>query len=308
MQGFAIIETLSAGSAAWLGWHPEGHHDAHEPKWWSQWTADPLVLMTLLLVGVAYVVGTRRLWQRGGRYSGVTLIHLLCMGAGWLSIVLSLLSPLDALSDVSFAAHMTQHEVLMLVAAPLLVLGRPLVVLLWALPREGRLWVGQLVSRRAFAKSWQALSGPFVSLVVHGLAVWVWHIPSLFDAALAHEPVHAVQHLCFFFSAALFWWALVHGRYGRVGYGVSVLFVFATALHQSVLGALLTLGQVVWYPLAADRARGAGIDPLQDQQLAGLLMWVPSGVLFALLGLALFSAWLGDMEHRARRRSARSPP
>jgi putative membrane protein len=299
-----------------VSWHPEAHeahsaeaHDAeaHAPSGWSQWTADPLVLTTLMLVGAAYTVGTRRLWQRGGRYSGVGIPQLLCMLAGWLAIVLSLLSPLDALSDVSFAAHMTQHEVLMLVAAPLLVLGRPLVVLLWALPGAGRRWVGQQVSRPAFARSWRLLSDPFVTLVVHGLAVWLWHIPVLFDAALAYEPLHAVQHLCFFVSAALFWWALVHGRYGRVGYGVSVLFVFATALHQSVLGALLTLGQVVWYPLAADRARGAGIDPLEDQQLAGLLMWVPTGVLFALLGLALFSAWIGDMEHRARRRSAARP-
>jgi putative membrane protein len=246
-------------------------------------------------------VGTWRLWQRAGRYHAVRPRHLACMAAGWLSLVLSLLSPLDALSDVSFAAHMTQHEVLMLVAAPLLVLGRPLVVLLWSLPASARRRVGQITSHAAFAGTWRWLSGPVVTLIVHALAVWVWHVPRLFDAALAHEPIHAVQHLCFFLTAALFWWAVVHGRYGRVGYGVSVLFVFATALHQSVLGALLTLARVAWYPLAAERARGAGLDPLGDQQLAGLLMWVPSGVLFSILGLALFSAWIGDVEHRARR-------
>jgi cytochrome c oxidase assembly factor CtaG len=194
---------------------------------------------------------------------------------------------------------MTQHEILMLVAAPLLVLGRPLVVLLWSLPADARQRVGKLVTGDGVAMAWRVTTAPLTTLLVHGLAVWVWHVPRLFDAALESEPIHALQHLCFFVSAALFWWAIIHGRYGRAGYGVSVLFVFATALHQSVLGALLTLGRVVWYPLAAARARETGFDPLQDQQLAGLLMWVPSGVLFTLLGLALFSAWLGDSERRA---------
>jgi putative membrane protein len=296
--------------------HPDGAHEAAAsltahpepsalalPAWLSRWTFDPLVLAALLLVGGAYAVGIWRLWQRAGRCHALRPRHLACMAAGWLSLVLSLLSPLDALSDVSFAAHMTQHQVLMVVAAPLLVLGRPLVVLLWSLPAPARRRVGQVTSHPAFAGAWRWLSGPVITLMVHSLVVWMWHVPSWFDAALAHEPLHAVQHLSFFLTAALFWWAVVHGRYGRVGYGVSVLFVFATALHQSVLGALLTLARAAWYPLAAERARGAGLDPLGDQQLAGLLMWVPSGVLFSVLGLALFSAWIGDIEHRARRGS-----
>lgn len=266
------------------------------------WTFDPLVIGALLIVATVYALGTRRLWQRRGRHSPVGARQLVCMIAGWLALIIALLSPLDSRSDLSFAAHMTQHELLMLVAAPLLVLGRPLVVVLWALPPEARRRAGQALTQGRFARSWRTLSGPVVALFLHALAVWLWHLPALFDAALAHEPVHAVQHLSFFATAALFWWAIVHGRYGRLGYGLSVLFVFATALHQSVLGALLTLARVAWYPLAADRARSSGLDPLEDQQLAGLLMWVPSGVLFAILGLALFSAWLGDIERRARRR------
>lgn len=98
----------------------------------------------------------------------------------------------------------------------------------------------------------------------------------------------------------------MHGRHGHVGYGVSVLCVFATALHQSVLGASLTLARGAWYPLAAERAQGAGLEPLGEQQLARLLMWVPSGVLFSILGLALFSAWIGDIEHRETSKLARA--
>jgi putative membrane protein len=284
------------------------HPGAEHAELLFRWTPDPLVLGGLLVSGGAYSRGTWRLWRRAGRYEGVRPWHLASFAAGWATIALSLLSPLDALSDVSFAAHMTQHELLMLVAAPLLVLGRPLVVLLWSLPSAARRAVGLWASRGAVADVWRGLTGPLSTLLLHALAVWIWHVPVLFDAALADEGVHTVQHLCFFVTAALFWWALVHGRYGRVGYGVSVLFVFATAMHQSILGALLTLGRVVWYPLAARRAVDAGIDPLDDQRLAGILMWVPSGVVFALLGLALFSAWLGDMERRAQRRARAITP
>jgi len=279
-----------------------GHPGAEHEELLSRWTADPLVLSSLLVVGTAYALGTWRLWQRADLHRGVRVWQLGSFAAGWATVALSLLSPLDAFSDISFAAHMAQHELLMLVAAPLLIFGRPLVVLLWSLPADARRRVGLWVSRGGVAALWHGLTGPLVTLLLHALAVWLWHIPFLFDAALADERVHAVQHLSFFITAALFWWAVVHGRYGRVGYGISVLFVFATALHQSVLGALLTVGRFIWYPLAARRALDAGIDPLEDQQLAGVLMWVPSGIVFAVLGLALFSAWLGDAQRRAQRR------
>jgi cytochrome c oxidase assembly factor CtaG len=115
------------------------------------------------------------------------------------------------------------------------------------------------------------------------------------------EPLHAFQHLTFFATAALLWWALIHGRYGKVGYGVSVLFVFATVMHTSVLGALISIAPRVLYPIYQQRSLALGWDPLEDQELAGILMWVPSGVLLTLVGLALFAAWLGEAERRARR-------
>ena len=101
-------------------------------------------------------------------------------------------------------------------------------------------------------------------------------------------------------TAALFWWGMVHGRYGRAGYGVGVLYVFLTALHSTVLGALLTVAPNPWYGAYARATHGPHTDALGDQQLAGLIMWVPSGVIFIVVGLALFAAWLGEAERRAR--------
>jgi cytochrome c2 len=126
--------------------------------------------------------------------------------------------------------------------------------------------------------------------------LWAWHLPVAFEWALHDSNVHAMQHLMFFITAALFWWAIIHGRYGRLGYGMAVFFVFATAMHTALLGVLLTYATHLWYPTYAHTAPHA----LEDQQLAGLIMWIPAGVIFTLIALALFAAWLGESERRAR--------
>jgi len=135
--------------------------------------------------------------------------------------------------------------------------------------------------------------------VLHAMALWVWHIPALYEAALDNAGIHAIEHLCFLLTATLFWWGMVHGRYGRSGYGVAVLYVFLTGMHSTLLGALMTLAGHVWYPRYATAGVAWRIDAAVDQQLAGLIMWVPSGVVFIVLGLALLSAWLGESERRA---------
>jgi putative membrane protein len=163
------------------------------------------------------------------------------------------------------------------------------------------------VQRPTVVGFWRGLTAPVAVLLLHGAVVWIWHLPALFEWALRDEGVHAFQHLCFFWTAALFWWAVVHGRYGPLGYGVAVVFVFVTAVHTSVLGAILTFAPGIWYPTYASIAAARGTSALDDQRLAGLLMWVPSGALFILFGLALFAAWLGAAERLTRRHAPQYP-
>ena len=159
---------------------------------------------------------------------------------------------------------------------------------------------------------WRFASSPLLILLLHALVLWLWHIPVLFEAALENEGIHALQHGSFFLTAVLFWWGIARGRYGRGGYGLACGFVFATAMHTSVLGALLTVASRLWYPSYAARAAPWAIDVLADQQLAGLIMWVPAGVLLSLLALGLFAAWLGEASRRVeraeRRRQAQGSP
>jgi putative membrane protein len=272
----------------------------------SPW--DVTVAVALVTGASSYALGLRRLWRRAGPRRGLRPAHAAAYGAGLLTLWVALLSPLDTLSDVLFSAHMGQHELLMLVAAPLLVMGRPLYALVWALPSRPRRAALAAIERPPVRRTWRALTNPVVVLVLHGVALWGWHLPALFEEALAHEALHAVQHLCFFLTAALFWWALVHGRYGRAGYGAAVFFVFATAVHSGLLGAMLTFARALWYPTHAARTQAAGLDALEDQQRAGLLMWIPAGVLLAVLGLALLSAWLGESERRPARPPAPPAP
>jgi putative membrane protein len=265
-----------------------------------------VVLVLLVLVAVAiYTTGLVRLWRHAGVGHGLRPWRALAYAAGIAFVLLALVSRLDALADTLFSAHMSQHELLVLVAAPLVVLGKPFVAGAWALPDGARERVLGLGRRSPWPRAWRFATHPLLVLLLHGVVLWVWHVPALFEAALASEGVHALQHLMFFATAVLFWWALVDGRYGRAGYGVSVAYVFATGLHTGLLGVLATLARGTWYPTHASRTVAAGGDARADKQLAGLIMWIPAGVIFTAIGLALFAAWLGESERRMARAEVR---
>jgi cytochrome c oxidase assembly factor CtaG len=246
-----------------------------------------------------YAAGVARVWRSAGYGHGVRPLEAVAFAGGWLAIVIALAPPLDELSDAFLVAHMVQHELLMAVAAPLIAASAPLIALLWATPASWRRPALDAVRRQPIITLWTALTAPLSVFVLHALALWLWHLPALYDYALEHEGIHILQHLCFFGSAALFWWGIAHGRYGRVGYGVAVVYVFATGLHGGLLGALLTFSPRVWYPPYLTTHAG-GLTPLEDQQLAGLLMWVPAGLILAAGGLTLFAAWLRESDRRAR--------
>jgi putative membrane protein len=210
----------------------------------------------------------------------------------------ALVSPMHPAGEVLFSAHMLQHELLMLIAAPLLVLGRPLIPFLWGLPPGWRRRAGLLSKPRWVQATWNAFTSPFIAWLIHGVALWAWHVPRIFEATLDSDLVHSLQHFSFLASALLFWWALLRRRNAGMEYGAAVLYVFTTAIHSSILGALLTFSSVVWYPAYSATTSAWGLTPLEDQQLGGLIMWVPGGIVFVAAGLALLRAWIDESERR----------
>jgi putative membrane protein len=268
---------------------------------WTTWSFDPVVVVPMALSALLYGRGVARLRGAGAAEYAAGAWRVRWFVAGWLSLFVALITPLDPLGGVLFSAHMAQHELLMVVAAPLLVLGRPLVPFIWGLP-GGWARKGAVVLRSATARQgWAFITTPFVAWALHGVALWLWHIPALFEATLESDLVHAVQHASFLGTALLFCWALFEHHSGRRGHGVAVLYVFTTAVHSSILGALLTFAPTVWYPSYAATTAAWGLTPLEDQQLGGLIMWVPAGTGYVVVALVLFVSWMHGTDLRAGR-------
>ena len=262
------------------------------------WTFEPGVIIPIVGSAILYSLGVLRLY-RASRKS-IRKSDIIYFALGWAALVLALVSPVHAWGTVLFSAHMTQHELLMLVAAPLLVLGRPIVPFLWALPRSWAVTLARVSKIGAWERTWRTISNPVVAWIIHAVVLWAWHAPALFQATLDNESVHALQHASFLFSALLFWWAVIHGRQRALGFGFAVLYMFTTALHSGLLGALLTFANSVWYPGYVERTAAWGLTPLEDQQIGGLIMWIPAGLVYIAAGLALFAGWLRESEARAR--------
>jgi putative membrane protein len=267
---------------------------------WRAWTFEPAVVLPLAVGAGLYARGLHALWRRAGTGHGIRRWQAWSALAGWIVLVVALVSPVDALGGVLFSAHMAQHELLMAAAAPLLVLGLPGIAITWALPAGWRRAAGRWTATGPVRTAWTALTRPSVAWLLHAVAIWGWHAPALYDAAVARESVHALQHASFLGTALLFWWALIHGHGARRRYGAAVLYLFTTAIHTTALGAVLVLASRPFYAVYTSTAAW-GLSPLQDQQLAGLIMWVPAGAAYLVAALAFMLAWLRQSDRAGAR-------
>jgi cytochrome c oxidase assembly factor CtaG len=249
------------------------------------WTFDPWITVPLLLAFGLFVVGWRRLLARSSRGANRLVTRARLFGAGWLILSLALMSPLHQAGERSFAAHMFEHELIMLAAAPLLVLSEPLAIMLWALPATSRASLGALTNRPPVEGSWRFLSAPVTATLIQAAALWLWHAPVLFDLALASDGWHAAQHLSFLVGALLFWTAMLSRRTAP---GMAALCLVATSIVSGALGALMAFATSPWYAGYARLGMAPfGLTPSEDQQIAGLLMWVPGGLVHAAAALLM---------------------
>ncbi len=259
----------------------------------SSWSAPPLLLAGLLTLTLWVGHAAASAWRRAGVGRSVRVRNVVAYGGAMSALVLSLFSPLASLSDALFSAHMVQHMLLTFVAAPLLVASNLPLVALWGLPgraRRGlaRWWVGHGALRMA----WHTLSRPAVTWVLFAAMLWLWHLPRFYEAALRSELLHGVEHLLFLGTALLFWWAfarLTEGRSDRMLLGVA--YAFIALLQMGALGALLTFASHPLYAAYANSTRAWGLSPLEDQQLGGVIMWVPGHLVF--MSIMIFAFYRG---------------
>ena len=158
--------------------------------------------------------------------------------------------------------------------------------MMWAMPPGPRIRAGHLLVMPLVRTVRHTATQPAVAWLVHAIVIWSWHVPALFQAALRNDAVHALQHMTFIASALLFWSAVMHPRQ-REMLGLSILLLFTTAVHTAVLGALIAVARTPWYPAYGSGGATWGLTPMQDQQLAGLIMWIPANVAYLIAALAV---------------------
>jgi putative membrane protein len=267
---------------------PPAPHDL-----WSAWTLHPVLLGGLLLAAWAY----RRGQTRGPRRPADRWRARYFTGA-LAALGLALVSPLDALSSALASAHMVQHLLLLLVAAPLLALSAPSSAILRGSPLAVRRASGRWRRRLGLTHgNLGVLRHPAVVWLLSVGVVWFWHAAAPYDAALDSEPLHLVEHGSFLVTAVLFWHVVVGVRgAARVADGLGVLLVFAMAMQSVFLSVLLTFARAPWYAGYATTTAPWGLDPLTDQQLAGVLMWIPAGGIYLAVALALLVSWIRATE------------
>lgn len=306
----ALPGTLIPASV-WLAGAALAHGEGHTPAdfdFWRAWSARPGVVIPIALATAVYYAGLWRLWTHAGAGRGISRARAASYTAGLLTLVAALMSPLDAVTSALFSLHMIQHLLLILVAAPLLVLGRPEIALLWALPSRWRRRVGRVERSvaRALAGGDDAMGqGPIWVILIATGVLWAWHTPQLYDLAVRNDAVHTAEHAGFVLTAVLFWASVLRLRQReRMGGGLRILYVFAMALQGSILGALITFASRPLYASHVELSQAWGLEPLVDQQIAGLIMWVPPSLLYVGVAAYLFVGWLDAVGKAQRAREA----
>ncbi len=257
--------------------------------------------LEIVIIAIAglYLLGAVRVWRRAGWGHGLAPWRAACFLGGMLILGAALAAPMDRLADHSFAAHMFQHVLLMKLIPPMLVLGEFSVPLLHAVGGVTAHRLGSAWTRSSFLPGlWSKLTSPWFAWSFLGLSLWIWHVPPFYEAALGTQWLHVLEHAMFFSSSLLFWWYILQpGRDRAIRYGAVVLFLFTTLFQESALGALLTFSAKSWYQVYAGTDPW-GLSPLSDQQVAGMIMWIPGGLLFGFLMVYYFGAWLKAIERR----------
>jgi len=303
-----ITRLLAFGAAtgAWLASaslvlaHGETAPEPSFPGVLLKWSADPLPLLGVAVAGGAYLWAARRLAHRRVPHPGW---RTACFLAGLAAIVLALNSPIEAYDGILFSDHMIQHMLLMLVAAPLLLLGAPITLALRVASRSVRRWLLVILHSHGMA----VISFPLLGWLLFAAVNWGWHFSSLYNDALEHDALHYLQHATFLGAALLFWWPVVGADPSRwrLPYPVRLFYLFLAMPQNSFLGVAIMGASTVLYPHYLTIERTWGSSPMVDQNLGGILMWVGGDMMFLTAMGLLVVGWVRQEDRRTARLDAR---
>jgi putative membrane protein len=250
----------------------------------------PELLLPLATVTALYAVGAWRLSRR--RPGAIRWTRPAFASASLACVLVALVSPLDASADRSFFAHMAQHMLLIVMAAPAMLLADPLPIVLWGLPREARVRIGRALTRGStLRRLWGAATATATAWLLYAGVLWLWHVPAAYDAALGNRLLHDAEHVTFFAAALVFWWPVIHPapRLRRaVSHPVRIVYLVLAAFQTAALGLLLTLAPSVLYRSYAVAHVDAAA-ALEDQVWGGIVMWAVGGLVDMLAVLVVLA-------------------
>lgn len=255
---------------------------------WTSWTIHWSTVIGLAALGGLYLWGARRVQARAAaagedipvlpRWQQITFF------AGLFVIFASLNGPLHDLSDYYlFSAHMVQHLLLSLAVPPLLLVGTPG----WLLR--------PLLAVRPIGSIARAVTKPIRCFIIFNVVISLWHLPPLYNTAMAYHPVHIVQHLTFMAASVLMWWPFLSPmpELPRLAYPGQMLYCFLMVIPMSIIAIYIAMADHVLYPAYSIAPRIWDLTPMSDQQIGGLIMWVPGGLLFYVVMTFVFFKWAG---------------
>ena len=215
-------------------------------------------------------------------------------------------SPIEQLADRFFFIHMIQHLLLQMVAVPLILIGTPIVPIMRGWPiKVRRLVIIKIMNNKMIRKILWFFTRPIISLLTFTTLFWLWHIPILYEAAIKHESIHQLEHFTFIVSSALYWSVIIDPKPIRtyVAYSRRILIIIAGAIQNIALGSYITVYPNIlypWYETINQENFWLVTSPLEDQQLAGLIMWVPGTMMYLIALLVLLGKLLSSEEKSVR--------
>ncbi|MCZ6538724.1 MAG: cytochrome c oxidase assembly protein [Chloroflexi bacterium] len=275
----------------------------------SAWdfSSPPAILLLLLLA--AYIVGSLRLSVRAR--SDLSFWAKLATGlTGFALLVFALAGPLDVYASDLFAAHTSQHILIAMFAAPLLLIARPMPAYIWAFPRPLRIGAGTALTEAAIViRVLRFLTRPVVALLLFLGSLYGWHIPQFYDASLESEGLHLLMHFTMFAAAVLFWWPIIGPPPVRtqLSYPQRIVFLLLAVTPAALLAAFITLSKSVIFEFYLDSPGHFGWSPTEDQRIGGLLMWLPGSFVFLTTMTVLFFRWFAEEESKSFRKAASRP-
>jgi cytochrome c oxidase assembly factor CtaG len=290
--GWAVFFTAMLFLILWTA--PAGAHIADGENMLTDWHWRWDVIFVLSIFAILYIRGWLRLRATSGE---AKLSQLGFYAIALVAIGLALLSPLDELASYLLIAHMVQHELLMMLAPPLILLANPVPVLLWGLGRNPRLHAGHLLTRQSAIRRVRDFLGWMpIAWSLYVINLWAWHYPALYDAALRVTWIHDLEHVLFFLTALVFWWPVIQpaSRLAPIQHGLRILYLFFAATQDTILAGLIALSREVLYPHYQTALRLWNLTAQEDQIGGGIVMFAVGSTTYAIAILILVNALLGE--------------